>query len=238
MQRLALFSRHVVSTASRSGGHAAASASRALAASTTQGVSLTGHYSQLTGVYAEKAQRAFRGEVAVRSDDGWAVATFAGGCFWGPQVFFDRVQGVMATSVGYSQGHTEKPSYESVCAGGTGHTEAVQVFFDDSVISYEKLLETFLGYIDPTVVDGQRGDFGKQYRTGIYFHTEEQKVLAEAALALEQVKRGQPIATEIREAEVYWPAEAYHQDYLVKGGKYGEAQSNAKGNTEKIRCYG
>merc|ERR1712167_250403 len=91
---------------------------------------LTGHYAALTGICAEQAERAFRNEVTAKSEDGYAIATFAGGCFWGPQLLFDRIPGVVATSVGYCQGHTEAPDYYSTCRGDTGYTEAVQVFYD------------------------------------------------------------------------------------------------------------
>jgi len=167
-----------------------------------------------------------------------AVATFAGGCFWGPQLRFDRVEGVVFTSVGYTQGNLPKPDYGAICNGDTGHTEAVQVHFDDKVVSYQQLLDEFWNSIDPTVRNGQGHDFGSQYRTGIYTHTPEQQQQAEASMAEQQERLAREIATEIRPASVYWPAEAEHQNYLVNGGRFGQSQSNAKGCREKIRCYG
>eukprot|EP00927_Polykrikos_kofoidii_P074821 TRINITY_DN70860_c0_g1_i1.p1 TRINITY_DN70860_c0_g1~~TRINITY_DN70860_c0_g1_i1.p1 ORF type:complete len:240 (-),score=27.41 TRINITY_DN70860_c0_g1_i1:120-839(-) len=239
MRRLGLLSRHVVQGWRFNDGVAAVLATRASTTSTAaRGVALTGHFAQLSGVCAEQAQRAFRGEVATRSDSGLAIATFAGGCFWGPQLFFDRIDGVKATSVGYAQGNMEKPTYRLICSGRSGHTEVVQVYFDDSEVSYDQLLEAFWRLVDPTVVDGQGGDFGPQYRTGIYYHTQEQKLLADASMAREQKNHRLPIATEIAEAGVFWPAEAEHQNYLVNGGRFGRGQSNAKGCRDTIRCYG
>merc|ERR1740121_213465 len=161
---------------------------------------LTGHYAELTDVPAEQAGRAFRGEVPITSEEGWAVATFAAGCFWGPQLLFDRVEGVTATSVGYTRGHTERPNYDEMGDGSTGHAEAIQVFYDPDVVSYERLLEVFWGRIDPTVKDGQGGDFGTEYRTAVYLHTEEQRRLAEASRAEQQKLHSEPIATEVEPA--------------------------------------
>eukprot|EP00929_Paragymnodinium_shiwhaense_P059157 TRINITY_DN29612_c0_g1_i3.p1 TRINITY_DN29612_c0_g1~~TRINITY_DN29612_c0_g1_i3.p1 ORF type:complete len:184 (+),score=24.04 TRINITY_DN29612_c0_g1_i3:88-639(+) len=142
---------------------------RCFASAAAGGGSLPGHYGHLTGVCAEQARRAFRGEVADRSEDGWHIATFAGGCFWGPQLLFDRVPGVVATSVGYTQGNTDQPSYGTICTGLSWHTEAVQVYFDEAQVTYDQLLEEFWRSIDPTVRNGQGHDSGTQYRTGIYY---------------------------------------------------------------------
>jgi len=201
-------------------------------------VQLTGHYAELTGPPAEQAKHAFSGVVPTRSEEGWAVATFAAGCFWGPQLLFDRLEGVMSTTVGYVQGHLDRPTYNHIGSGRTGHTEAVQVLYDDKVISYEELLKAFWGHIDPTVVNGQGHDFGPQYRTGIYYHTDEQREIAELSRAEQQKQRSKKIATELEAAQIFWPAEQYHQNYLSLGGRFGRPQSTAKGNMDKIRCYG
>merc|ERR1712028_173520 len=200
-------------------------------------VALSGHYANLTGHCAEQALRAFEGEVAEKSKDNYSIATFAGGCFWGPQIYFDRVDGVVATSVGYVMGHVEQPTYGAICSGRSGHTEAVQVYFDDSV-SYETILTAFWSSIDPTTANGQGNDHGSQYRTGIYCNSEAQMSIAAASLAEEQKKHKDPIATEVFMSKVYWPAEAEHQNYLSGGGRFGDVQSTAKGCTDKIRCYG
>jgi len=212
----------------------------AAAVATTEDVKLTGHYAELTGHCAEQARCAFLGQVRARCEQNhWAVATFAGGCFWGPQLVFDRIDGVVATSVGYTQGKLERPNYDKICSGRTGHTEAVQVYYDDAAVSYETLLAEFWRSIDPTVVNGQGNDFGTQYRTGIYFHTSEQQRAAEASKAEEQKKYVQrSIATEVVQATIYWPAEEEHQNYLVRGGRFGIAQSSSKGCKDPIRCYG
>ncbi|CAM9716550.1 unnamed protein product [Discosporangium mesarthrocarpum] len=195
-------------------------------------------YDALEGGAAEAARAALKGEVPSKSENGDSIATFAGGCFWGLELAFQRVPGVTATSVGYTQGNLEKPTYGEVCSGSSGHTEAVQVFYNPLEVSFESLMEVFFGRIDPTQKDGQGGDWGTQYRTGVYPHTEEQEKAAVAAIAKVQEQYTQPIATEVKPAVVYWPAELYHQQYLSKGGRFGQPQSAEKGATETIRCYG
>ena len=167
-----------------------------------------------------------------------AVATFAGGCFWGLELAFQRVPGVAYTMVGYTQGEEELPTYNQVCSGATGHTEAVSVYYDPNEVTYEQLLDTFFDRVNPTTVNGQGNDFGKQYRTGVYFHTDEQRDLAKARFEKEQTRYKKRIATELKEATPFWPAEKYHQQYLEKGGRSGNPQSAEKGATEPIRCYG
>lgn len=147
-----------------------------------------------------------------------AVATFAGGCFWCMEPPFDKLDGVVSTTSGYIGGSSPNPTYEQVSAGRTGHTEAVQVAYDPSRVTYEKLLEVFWHNIDPTVRDRQFCDFGSQYRTGIFVHNAEQRRLAEASkAALERTKpfKGS-IVTEITDAGTFYPAEEYHQDYYQK----------------------
>ena len=147
-----------------------------------------------------------------------ARATFAGGCFWCMEGPFDALEGVLDTKSGYTAGQVENPSYEQVTRGDTGHTEAVQVVYDPSRVSYEKLLEVFWRNIDPVDATGQFCDKGSQYRSGIYWHDAEQRRLAEKSRAelVEQDRFDRPIATEIVEAEAFYPAEEYHQDYYQK----------------------
>ncbi len=147
-------------------------------------------------------------------------ATFAAGCFWGVELAFQKLKGVSDTKVGYTHGQTENPTYEQVCTGQTGHTEAVLVEFDPAVISYNELLDVFWSKHDPTQVNRQGPDIGTQYRSGIYFHTEEQNQQAiKSRDALDQSGRYSfPIATEIKPAAVFYPAEDYHQRYLEKRG--------------------
>jgi peptide-methionine (S)-S-oxide reductase len=147
-----------------------------------------------------------------------ATATFAGGCFWCMEPPFDELPGVLSTTSGYTGGFKTNPTYHEVSAGTTGHAEAVQVVYDPAKVSYEKLLEVFWKNIDPTTADRQFCDGGSQYRSGIFFHNEEQKRLAEASKKqIEQSGRlTQPIVTEIVQAGEFYPAEDYHQDYYKK----------------------
>jgi peptide-methionine (S)-S-oxide reductase len=167
-----------------------------------------------------------------------AIATFAGGCFWGLELAYQRVPGVVYTAVGYSQGPEDNPTYNQVCSGATGHTEAVAVYYDPNEVTYEQLLDAFFDRVNPTTVNGQGNDYGKQYRTGVYFHTKEQEEIARARFEQEQRQYKKRIATELLEAKPFWPAEKYHQQYLEKGGRMGNPQSAAKGATDTIRCYG
>jgi peptide-methionine (S)-S-oxide reductase len=144
------------------------------------------------------------------------TATFAGGCFWCMEPPFDELEGVISTTSGYTSGFKDNPTYREVSAGRTGHTEAIQVRFDPNKVSYHQLLEVFWKNIDPLAVDRQFCDKGSQYRSGIYYHDETQKVEAEKSLqAIEKQLEGQ-IATEIVAASAFYPAEDYHQDYYLK----------------------
>lgn len=146
------------------------------------------------------------------------VATFAGGCFWCMQPPFDKQPGVLATIVGYTGGSKPDPTYEEIGGGTTGHAEAVRVLFDPKVVSYEKLLEIFWRNIDPTDGGGQFADRGSQYRTAIFFHSEEQRKLATESLEYlrQSAKFSNPIKTEIAPAGEFYRAEEYHQDYYKK----------------------
>jgi len=146
------------------------------------------------------------------------VATFAGGCFWCMVPPYDKLDGVASVTSGYTGGRVENPTYEQVSAGGTGHAEAVQVLYDPRKIRYEKLLEVFWRNIDPTVSNRQFCDHGDQYRSEIFYHTEEQKRLAERSkAAIEKSKTFQdPIVTKITSASAFYPAEEYHQDFYKK----------------------
>jgi len=152
------------------------------------------------------------------------LATFAGGCFWCMEKPFEAYEGVHSAVSGYTGGDVENPTYQAVCSGETGHTEAVRIEFDPALIDYSTLLEVFWRNIDPTDAGGQFADRGSHYRTAIYYHSERQRELAEAsrrALA-ESGRFDDPIATEILPAEVYYEAEEYHQDYYKKNPeRYG-----------------
>jgi len=148
------------------------------------------------------------------------VATFGAGCFWGVEANFRRIPGVIDAVSGYSGGQKENPTYREVCTDTTGHAEVVQVTFDPAKISYDQLLEAFWKMHDPTQVNRQGPDFGKQYRTAIFFHSPEQEATANKfKQALEKSgKFHHPIVTEITPAGPFWPAEEYHQRYLEKRG--------------------
>ena len=145
-----------------------------------------------------------------------AKATFASGCFWCMEPPYDKLDGVLSTTSGYIGGKKKNPTYEEVSSGTTGHTEAVQITYDPTKITYEKLLEVFWPNIDPLTANAQFCDHGSQYRSGIFFHDEKQKELAEASKRRVQSKFKQPIVTEVTAASEFYPAEDYHQDYYTK----------------------
>lgn len=147
-----------------------------------------------------------------------AVATFAGGCFWCTESDFEKVPGVVSAVSGYIGGTVDRPSYQEVSAGGTGHAEAVEIRFDPGQVSYERLLEIYWHSIDPYTAAAQFCDHGPQYRSAIFVHDQTQRAAAErtkAELARRHPDRP-PIATEIVAAGRFWPAEDYHQDYYKK----------------------
>ena len=148
------------------------------------------------------------------------IATFGAGCFWGIEAAFRRVPGVLDAAVGYSGGRTENPTYQDVCTDTTGHAEVVQVTFDPAKLSYEQLLDVFWTIHDPTQVNRQGPDYGKQYRSAIFFHSPGQEAAAKKSKqALEASgKLRRPVATEITAAGPFWRAEEYHQRYLEKRG--------------------
>jgi peptide-methionine (S)-S-oxide reductase len=144
-----------------------------------------------------------------------ATATLAGGCFWCLEAVYVRVPGVQAVESGYTGGYTENPTYHQVCAGHTGHAEAVQVRFDDDVVSYRELLEIFFAIHDPTSLNRQGADVGTQYRSAIYCDSPEQERTAHAVVAelTEGAVFEDPIVTEIEPLGAWYPAEGYHRDY-------------------------
>lgn len=143
------------------------------------------------------------------------TATLAGGCFWCTEAVFKRLRGVISVTPGYIGGEVAQPTYEQVCSGTTGHAEAIQIRFDPTVIPYKTLLDVFWEIHDPTTLDRQGNDVGSQYRSAIFYHNEEQKVAAEAAIAtLEDSGRFEdPVVTEVTAAGEFYPAETYHRDY-------------------------
>ena len=164
------------------------------------------------------ARAASPGPPAGKATGRTELATFAMGCFWCGETQFESQPGVKSVVSGYTGGREERPSYEHVSAGVTGHYESIQVAFDPGLTSYEKLLDLFWHGIDPTQGDGQFCDHGRQYRSAVFVHDERQRRLAEAsrqAIAASRVLK-KPIVTEILPATRFWPAETYHQDFWKK----------------------
>jgi peptide-methionine (S)-S-oxide reductase len=167
------------------------------------------------------------------SDMNLQTATFAAGCFWGVQSTFDRVPGVVSTRVGYTGGKMVNPTYRDVCGDQTGHAEALEIKFDPQKVTYQQLLTVFFENHDPTTVDSQGPDFGTQYRSAIFYHSDEQKRLAEA----EKKTRNDsgdyvhPIVTEIVAAGPFYAAEDHHQKYFEK---MGEEYVCHTGNGKKV----
>ncbi len=148
------------------------------------------------------------------------IATFAAGCFWGIEAAFRKVRGVMTTTVGYTGGLTEDPTYEDVCNGDTNHAEAVQIIFDPAKVSYEELLSVFWKIHDPTTLNRQGPDIGTQYRSAIFYHTNAQHQAAICAKDKLEVsgRYKKPIVTQIEPAVEFYRAEEYHQRYFEKRG--------------------
>jgi peptide-methionine (S)-S-oxide reductase len=145
-------------------------------------------------------------------------ATFAAGCFWGVEAAFRQIHGVLQTAVGYTGGHVPNPTYEQVCRSGTGHAEAVEVWFDPAQVSYGQLLETFWRIHNPATRNRQGWNIGRQYRSAIFCHGADQTDLAIAARDAEQQSRRRKIVTQITPAVAFYRAEEYHQRYLEKHG--------------------
>jgi peptide-methionine (S)-S-oxide reductase len=145
-------------------------------------------------------------------------ATFGGGCFWGVEVAFRNIDGVSDAVAGYTGGGVERPSYEQVCTGTTGHAEAVEVTYDPAEVSYDELLDAFWDLHDPTTLNRQGPDVGTQYRSAVFAHDEQQREAAVASRERVQARLGRPVVTEIASAGPFWRAEDYHQRYLEKRG--------------------
>jgi len=155
-----------------------------------------------------------------READSMATAMFGAGCFWGVEAAFRQIEGVTATAVGYAGGTVDHPTYEQVCSDTTGHAEVVEVTYDPTRVSYERLLKVFWENHDPTQVDRQGPDIGRQYRSVMFYYDPAQRKAAEVSRD-ELEKTGgfsRPIATTIEPAPTFWKAEEYHQQYLEKRG--------------------
>ena len=144
------------------------------------------------------------------------IAILGLGCFWGPEIKFSKIDGVIKTEVGYCGGNTKKTTYKEVCTGTTNHTEVVKLDFDPKIISYEKILEYFFEIHDPTTLNSQGPDFGTQYRSEIFYLNEKQKLIAEKIIIDINIKLSKKVVTKVTLVNNYCPAEEYHQRYLEK----------------------
>lgn len=148
-----------------------------------------------------------------------AIATFGAGCFWCVEAVFERLDGVHSVVSGYMGGHTENPTYKQISRGDTGHAEVTQIQYDPSVISFETLLEWLWKSHNPTTLNRQGADVGTQYRSAVFYHSDEQRETAEASKQAAQPDFSAPIVTEITKASTFYPAEDYHQDYYRLNGR-------------------
>ena len=144
------------------------------------------------------------------------IAILGLGCFWGPEIEFSKINGIIKTEVGYCGGNSPQTSYREVCTGKTNHAEVVKLDFDPKIISYEKIIEFFFQIHDPTTLNSQGPDFGTQYRSEIFYLNEKQKSIAEKIMANENSKLSGKVVTKISQVKNYCPAEEYHQRYLEK----------------------
>jgi len=163
-----------------------------------------------------------------------AIATFAGGCFWCMEPPFDKINGVISTTSGYTGGHLENPTYYQVSDGGTGHAESVEIRYDPNKVSYEKLLDVFWHNIDPLAKDRQFCDSGTQYRSAIFYHDENQRKAAIASRDRLAKEKGWDIQTQIVQASKFYPAEEGHQDYYLKNPVRYKYYRNGCGRDQRL----
>jgi len=165
------------------------------------------------------------------------VATLAGGCFWCLEAAFQDLKGVERVQSGYAGGRVANPSYEQVCTGTTGHAEVVQITFDPQVVSFDDLLHVFFTIHDPTTLNRQGVDVGTQYRSAIFYHTADQKAAAEGVIAELQSEHvwDDPIVTELKPLEAFYPAEEYHRDYYRRNPTQGYCSAVIAPKVAKVR---
>jgi len=163
-----------------------------------------------------------------------AVATFAGGCFWCMEPAFDKLDGVVSTTVGYTGGKKKDPTYEEVCAGTTGHAEAIRVEFDPRKVSYADVIAVFWRNIDPTTPNRQFCDVGTQYRTAVFYHNDDQKRIAEKTKKEVEQRLQHVSATEIVEASTFYTAEEYHQDFYTKNPDHYKRYRQGCGRDDRL----
>jgi peptide-methionine (S)-S-oxide reductase len=168
-----------------------------------------------------------------------AKATLAGGCFWCTEAVYAEIKGVKSVTSGYIGGAVPNPTYKDVCTGQTGHAEAIEIEYDPAAVPFEKLLEVFFATHDPTTLNRQGADVGTQYRSGIFYHDDEQKRIAQEVIGkLNQARVFPgPIVTEVTKATIFYPAEDYHQDYFAKNPYQPYCQAAAAPKVEKVRKF-
>ncbi len=181
----------------------------------------------------------YKEPIKMNIQEGKEGATFAGGCFWCTEAIFQEVKGVEKVVSGYTGGFIKNPAYREVCNGTTGHAEAIQITFNPELVSYEDLLEIFFGTHDPTTLNRQGADVGTQYRSEVFYHSEEQKEKAEKYIQwIEQEKLySNPIVTKVSPASEFYAAEEYHQDYYSQNSQQGYCQMVIAPKLEKLRKY-
>lgn len=177
--------------------------------------------------------------MSFQSPAGTEVATLAGGCFWCLEAVYDQFNGVVSVESGYMGGKNANPTYREVCTGTTGHAEVIQVTYDPQVVSFQDLLDVFFTIHDPTTLNRQGNDVGTQYRSAIYYHTPEQKAVAEKTIAdlnAEHRWNG-PIVTEVTPVSTFYIAEDYHQEYFANNPDQGYCQFVVAPKVAKFRKY-
>jgi peptide-methionine (S)-S-oxide reductase len=163
------------------------------------------------------------------------VITLGGGCFWCVEAVYELVDGVTAVESGYCNGHVQRPSYEAVCSGSTGHAEVVRVQFDATRISLREILEIFFVVHDPTTLNRQGNDIGSQYRSGIYLEDASQRAVVDEVVAAANAGLGGRVVTEVKMLDNYWPAEAYHQHYFAQHPNQGYCSYVVAPKVEKFK---
>jgi peptide-methionine (S)-S-oxide reductase len=165
------------------------------------------------------------------------TTTFGGGCFWCTEAVFDEVIGVTDVVSGYTGGQLDNPTYDDICTGTTGHAEVIRVTFDPAVISYAEVLEIFFATHDPTTLNKQGADRGTQYRSAIFVHSPEQRLLAEKMIAQLNAEKiwGSPIVTEVTDAPIFYPAEDYHQEFFKRNPNQGYCMAVVSPKLSKFR---
>lgn len=166
------------------------------------------------------------------------IAIFAGGCFWCTEPVFSQIKGVQEVVSGYIGGHTQNPTYKAICNGDTGHAEGIKIVFDASVVSFDTLLEIFMVSHDPTTLNRQGNDIGTQYRSAVFCQSEEQRAAVEAFIAELNAENvfGAPVVTQINGADIFYPAEDYHQYYFAKNPYQPYCMAVAAPKAAKIRA--